>query len=44
MEIYNFDNMGSLDKKSLELVWIAYNKNTPNDYILEPDRDWETVY
>lgn len=35
MEIYNFDNMASLDKKSLELVWIAYNKNTPNDYILE---------
>tara|TARA_A100001201_G_scaffold138562_1_gene129591 strand:- start:316 stop:633 length:318 start_codon:yes stop_codon:yes gene_type:complete len=28
MEIYNYDKMGSLDKKSLELVWKAYNDNT----------------
>tara|TARA_R100001163_G_C5063390_1_gene200670 strand:- start:55 stop:345 length:291 start_codon:yes stop_codon:yes gene_type:complete len=28
MKIINFDKMGSTDKYSLELVWIAYNQST----------------
>ena len=35
MEIHNYENMGSLDKKSLELVWKAYNKYTSNEDIFE---------
>jgi hypothetical protein len=35
MEIHNYDNMGSLDKKSLELVWKAYNDTRLNEDIFE---------
>ena len=35
MEIHNYENMGSLDKKSLELVWKAYNDTRLNEEIFE---------
>ena len=35
MEIHNYENMGSLDKKSLELVWKAYNDTRLNEDIFE---------
>lgn len=35
MEIHNYENMGSLDKKSLELVWVAYNDTRLNEEIFE---------
>ena len=35
MKIHNYDNMGSLDKKSLELVWKAYNDTRLNEDIFE---------
>ena len=35
MKIHNYENMGSLDKKSLELVWKAYNDTRLNEEILE---------
>ena len=35
MKIHNYENMGSLDKKSLELVWKAYNDTRLNEEIFE---------
>ena len=35
MKIHNYENMGSLDKKSLELVWKAYNDTRLNEDIFE---------
>jgi len=35
MKIINFDSMGSSDKKSLELVWTAYNNTSWNEEIFE---------